>query len=102
MKIRNDMSTMQVLHELRQNQSVLAKQQEKLSTGLKVVGAGDDASTYAISERMRSNIRGLDQAVANVKTGKSMLTIASAAIDQQVGIMRQIMTRTIRIRTPTA
>ena len=96
MKIRNDISTVQVLHELRQNHTLLAKQQEKLATGLKIVGAGDGASTYAISERMRANIRGLDQAVAKVKTGKSMLTIASSAIDEQVGIMRQIMARTMQ------
>ena len=101
MKIRNDISTVQVLHELRQNHTVLAKQQEKLATGLKIVGAGDDASTYAISERMRANIRGLDQAVANVKTGKSMLTIASSAIDEQVGIMRQIMARTMQASDDT-
>ena len=41
MKIRNDISTVQVLHELRQNHTVLAKQQEKLATGLKIVAKAE-------------------------------------------------------------
>ena len=94
-------SAMMALGELKKNDKSLSKQQKKVGTGMKIVGAGDGASEYAISERMRTNIRALNQANDNVTTGKNMINLASAAIDQQVSIMRQVAARTMQASDDT-
>jgi len=94
-------SAMMALGELKKNDSSLTKQLKKVSSGQKIVGAGDGASEYAISERMRTNIRALNQANDNVTTGKNMINLASAAIDQQVSLMRQVAARTMQASDDT-
>ena len=101
MKIMNNSAAMMALGELKKNDKSLSKQQKKVGTGMKIVGAGDGASEYAISERMRTNIRALNQATDNVTTGKNMINLASAAIDQQVSLMRQIAARTMQASDDT-
>ena len=65
MVIMHNMAASEALHTLNKNASKLAKDLKKVASGRKIGGAGDDASAYAISERMRVQIRGLDQAKAN-------------------------------------
>ncbi len=101
MKIMNNSAAMMALGELKKNDKSLSKQQKKVGTGMKIVGAGDGASEYAISERMRTNIRALNQANDNVTTGKNMINLASAAIDQQVSLMRQVAARTMQASDDT-
>ena len=101
MKIMNNSAAMMALGELKKNDKSLSKQQKKVGTGMKIVGAGDGASEYAISERMRTNIRALNQATDNVTTGKNMINLASAAIDQQVSLMRQVAARTMQASDDT-
>lgn len=95
MKIQNNIAALTALGELKKNDKSLSKQGKKLSTGQKIVGAGDGASEYSISEKMRLNIRALDQATTNVRTGKNMLMLASKAIDEQVSLMQQVAVRTM-------
>ena len=85
--VKNNMSAIHTLNTLNSNQNNLAKVLRKVSTGLRVNGAGDDASAYAISERMRARIRGLDQCSRNVRTGYNMLKVAAQAVGQQVDIL---------------
>ena len=85
--VKNNMSAIHTLNTLNSNQNSLAKVLRKVSTGLRVNGAGDDASAYAISERMRARIRGLDQCSRNVRTGYNMLKVAAQAVGQQVDIL---------------
>ena len=94
-------SAMMALGELKKNDKSLSKQQKKVGTGMKIVGAGDGASEYAISEKMRLNIRALDQATTNVRTGKNMLMLASKAIDEQVSLMQQVAVRTMQASDDT-
>ena len=94
-------SAMMALGELKKNDKSLSKQQKKVGTGMKIVGAGDGASEYAISEKMRLNIRALDQATTNVRTGKNMLMLASKAIDEQVSLMQQVAGRTMQASDDT-
>lgn len=56
--------------------NALAKSLNKLSTGMKINSASDDPSGYQISERMRVQIRSLDQANYNAQNGRSMLKVA--------------------------
>ena len=78
------------LGQLNKNISEAAKDLKKLSSGMKINGAGDDASGYAISERMRVQIRSLDQDVQNVKNGRSLLNLAAGAIDNIVDELRNL------------
>jgi flagellin len=64
------------------NDRDLASAMEKLSTGKKINSAADNASGLAISSRMTSQIRGLDQAVRNANDGISMVQTAEGALDE--------------------
>ncbi len=64
--IMNDASAAMTLGELNKNISQLGKQLKKVSSGQRINSAGDDASGYSISEKMRVRIRALDQDERNV------------------------------------
>ncbi|SEH23882.1 flagellin [Selenomonas sp. KH1T6] len=95
MTVINNPSAMMSLGELNKNVSKLGKQLAKVSSGQKVVGAGDGASEYAISEKMRVRTRALDRDEANVQTGISMLNVAAGGIQQQIEIMKNIKAKVI-------
>ena len=61
MVIKNNLAAQSTLGELRRNNDKLGKDLKKVSTGMKITSAADDASGFAISERMRVQLRGLDQ-----------------------------------------
>ena len=71
MVVKNNMSAVTTLNTLNKNSSSLSKSLAKVSSGLKIVSAQDDASGFAISERMRVRIRSLDQATQNSQNGSS-------------------------------
>lgn len=90
MSILNNATAMLSLGELNKNISNMGRQQKKLSSGMKINSAGDDASAYAISERMRVKLRALDQDVDNVKTGTTLLNVAGGAIDNIIDELRNM------------
>jgi flagellin len=63
---------------------------EKLSSGLRINKAGDDAAGLAISEKMRGQIRGLDQAGANAQDGISMIQTAEGALNETHSILQRM------------
>jgi len=63
---------------------------EKLSSGLRINRAGDDASGLAVSEKMRSQIRGLNQASANAQNGISFIQVAEAYLQETTDVMQRI------------
>ena len=65
MIINHNMSALFADRQLKVNGQMLDKNMEKLSSGVRIVRAGDDASGLAVSEKMRSQIRGLRQASTN-------------------------------------
>ena len=73
MIINHNMSAMFANRELGVNDLALTKSMEKLSSGMRIVRAGDDASGLAVSEKMRSQIRGLRQASTNASNGISFI-----------------------------
>ena len=87
MKVRNSESSLSTLNQVGRNSSELAKQLQKVSSGMKINGAYDDASGYAISERMQTQIRGLSQCDSNTSMGKDMINLAERAVDQQIQIL---------------
>ena len=64
------------------NSGAAAKSMEKLSSGLRINRAGDDAAGLSISEKMRAQIRGLDQASTNAEDGISMIQTAEGALTE--------------------
>ena len=60
----------------------------KVSSGQRIVGASDDTATFAISEKMREQIRSLEQDIQNVQNGSSMLKTAHGGIENIVEELR--------------
>lgn len=78
------------LSALRTNQANMEKAMKRLSTGLRINSAADDPSGLAISERMRSQIRGLKQAQNNVQDACSMLQTGEGALQQTTDILHRM------------
>jgi flagellin len=72
------------------NRENTTKSLAKLSSGLRINNAGDDAAGLAISEKMRSQIRGLDQASRNAKDGQSLLQVAEGALNETHSILQRM------------
>ncbi|WP_333859923.1 flagellin N-terminal helical domain-containing protein [Clostridium sp.] len=72
------------------NSNAAAKSMQKLSSGLRINTAADDAAGLAISEKMRSQIRGLDQASANAQDGISMVQTAEGALNETTSILQRM------------
>ena len=75
---------------LKVTQNYLEKNMEKLSSGLRINRAGDDASGLAVSEKMRSQIRGLNQASQNAQNGISFIQTAEGYLQETQDIMQRI------------
>jgi flagellin len=74
------------------NTSALSKNLEKLSSGYKINRAGDDAAGLAISEKMRAQISGLEQASNNVKDAISMVQTAEGALQEVQDMLNRMVT----------
>ena len=70
MRINHNIAALNTYRQLGSAQASQAKSMEKLSSGLRINNAADDAAGLAISEKMRAQVRGLDQASANAQDGK--------------------------------
>ena len=72
------------------NAANASKAAEKLSSGLRINKAGDDAAGLAISEKMRGQIRGLDQASSNSQDGISMIQTAEGGLNETTSILQRM------------
>ena len=72
------------------NSGAAAKSMEKLSSGLRINRAGDDAAGLSISEKMRAQIRGLNQASTNSQDGISMVQTAEGALNETQNILQRM------------
>ena len=93
--IKNNMSAVNTLNKLDANAAQMAKNLEKVSTGMKINSAGDDASGYAISEKMRVQARSLGQDDMNAQNAISLLTVAEGAVQSTVDILRHMKEKAI-------
>ncbi|ONI42303.1 flagellin [Candidatus Epulonipiscium fishelsonii] len=82
MIINTNMLSLNAHRNMGTNTSKLGKASEKLSSGLRINRAADDAAGLAVSERLRSQIKGLDQASKNVQDGISYAQTAEGALDE--------------------
>ena len=90
MVVKNNKSATNALNTLNKNSAAMSNSLQKVSSGMKINGAADDASGYSISEKMRVRIRGLDQATANTQNATSMMRTAEGAVQSTIDIMKTI------------
>jgi flagellin len=90
MRINTNVMAMNAHRQLGANQTAGAKSMEKLSSGLRINRAGDDAAGLAISEKMRGQIRGLQQASRNAQDGISLLQTAEGALNESHAILQRM------------
>ncbi|WP_303969754.1 flagellin [Sporosarcina ureae] len=90
MIINHNMAAMNTHRQLGSNNAAAANNIEKLSSGLKINKAGDDAAGLAISEKMRGQIRGLDMAQKNSQDGISMIQTAEGALNETHDILQRM------------
>jgi flagellin len=79
----------------------LAKSTEKLSSGYRINRAGDDAAGLSISEKMRGQIRGLDQASANAQDGISLIQTAEGALNETHSILQRMRELAVQASSDT-
>jgi flagellin len=90
MIINHNMSAIFADRQLKINNLNLDKNMEKLSSGLRIARAGDDASGLAVSEKMRSQIRGLRQASKNAENGISFIQTTEGYLQESQDIMQRL------------
>ena len=90
MIINHNIAALNTYRQLSSNNVMGQKSLEKLSSGLRINRAGDDAAGLAISEKMRAQIRGLDQAARNAQDGISMIQTAEGALNEVHAILQRM------------
>ena len=90
MRINTNISAMNAHRQLSANQMNSQKSMEKLSSGLRINRAGDDAAGLAISEKMRGQVRGLNQASRNAQDGISLIQTAEGALNESHSILQRM------------
>ncbi|MCY7716031.1 MULTISPECIES: flagellin Hag [Bacillus] len=90
MRINHNIAALNTLNRLSANNSASQKNMEKLSSGLKINRAGDDAAGLAISEKMRGQIRGLEMASKNAQDGISLIQTAEGALTETHSILQRV------------
>ena len=90
MIINHNMNALNAHRNMNVNNTAAGKSMEKLSSGLRINRAGDDAAGLAISEKMRGQIRGLTQASRNASDGISMIQTAEGALSETQNILQRM------------
>lgn len=90
MRINHNIAALNTYRQLNTASTAQSKSMEKLSSGLRINRAGDDAAGLAISEKMRGQIRGLDMASKNAQDGISMIQTAEGALNETHDILQRM------------
>ncbi len=92
MRIQHNITAMNAYRNYNNNTSAVAKNLEKLSSGYKINRAGDDAAGLAVSQKMRLQITGLEQAQKNAKSGISYIQTAEGALQEVHDMLERMYT----------
>ncbi|MCB5236231.1 flagellin [Niallia circulans] len=90
MRINHNIAALNTYNKLNSATNAQSKSMEKLSSGLRINSASDDAAGLAISEKMRGQIRGLDQAAKNAQDGISLIQTAEGALSETTDILQRM------------
>jgi len=101
MIIQHNMTAYNTNRQLGITNGNLAKSSEKLSSGYRINRAGDDAAGLSISEKMRGQIRGLEQASTNAQDGISLIQVAEGALNEIHAILQRQRELTVQAANDT-
>lgn len=101
MIINHNIPAMNTLRQLNTAANAQSKSMEKLSSGMRINRAGDDAAGLAISEKMRGQIRGLDQASRNSQDGISLIQTAEGALNETHSMLQRMRELTVQANNGT-
>ncbi|MGB4244063.1 MAG: flagellin, partial [Limnochordia bacterium] len=101
MRINNNIMALNAHRQLGVNQTNASKSMERLSSGMRINRAGDDAAGLAISEKMRGQIRGLKQAQRNAQDGISLIQTAEGALNETHAILQRMRELATQASTDT-
>ena len=101
MIINHNIAALNTHRQLGANTAASSKNLEKLSSGLRINRAGDDAAGLAISEKMRGQIRGLDMASKNAQDGISLIQTAEGALTETHSILQRMRELAVQSSTDT-
>jgi flagellin len=90
MQINHNIAALNTYNKLNAATTAQSKSMEKLSSGLRINRAGDDAAGLSISEKMRGQIRGLDQASRNAQDGISLIQTAEGALNETHSMLQRM------------
>ena len=90
MRINTNLNAMTALNQSTKNTALAGNSMEKLSSGLRINSASDDAAGLAVSEKMRAQIRGMEQADRNVQDGVSLAQTAEGALEEAGNIAQRM------------
>lgn len=101
MRINHNISAMNTYRQYNINSTSIAKSMEKLSSGYRINRAADDAAGLSISEKMRSQIRGLRQAIRNAQDGISFLQTAEGALTEVSDMLTRLKELAVQVQNGT-
>jgi flagellin len=101
MKVNNNVSALIAYNALTSSGERIRKSLQRLSAGLRINAASDDAAGLAISEKMRSQIKGLDRAINNAQDGISMIQTAEGAMNEVHSILQRMRELSVQAANDT-
>ena len=101
MIVQHNMTALNANRQLGVSNSSLAKSTEKLSSGYRINRAGDDAAGLSISEKMRGQIRGLNQASTNAQDGVSLIQTAEGALNEVHSVLQRMRELSVQAANDT-
>ena len=101
MVVAHNVPALQTYNIVNNTSNALQKSIAKLSSGLRINSAADDAAGLAISEKMRAQIRGLDKAVANTQDGISLIQTAEGALSETHAILQRMRELSVQAANDT-
>lgn len=101
MRINSNISALNAWKTLRSTDRSMSASLEKLSSGSRINRAADDAAGLAISEKMKTQIRGMNQAIRNAQDGISLIQTAEGALNESHSVLQRMRELTIQASTGT-
>src|SRR6056297_3496728 len=101
MRINHNLNALNAWRNLGNANNAQGKSLEKLSSGLRINRAGDDAAGLAISEKMRSQVSGLNQASRNAQDGISLIQTAEGALTETHSMLQRVRELTVQANNGT-
>ena len=101
MRINHNIAAMNAHRSMESNSEATSKSMQKLSTGMRINSAADDAAGLGISEKMRGQIRGLDRASQNAQDGISMVQTAEGALNEDSDILQRMRELSVQSASDT-